>query len=728
MRDSGKTIYGQTLKKAAGSSIWQFFKFTKPEDRKSIALSGILFTSLFLALAVFRIDFLADLDQKLYDFHHRSLHNPAAPMPLIVDIDEKSLAEFGQWPWPRHRIAALLNKLTNAGAGSVGLDIIFAEPDRTSLKVVQQEFREGTGLKLNLAGIPNHLHSNDDILAQALAQGPFVLGFKFLASDDGKIPVGIKPVSVAILNEANSNEAPLRLLSGIGAVVPLPELSRAAGHTGFLNVSPDNDGVIRRVPLLMRFQDRIYPSLALASVMKALGTNSIYLNISSLGLESLRLGTTVVPIDAAANLLVRYRGGSRSFDYISAADLLNGRIDLKRIAGRVVFVGTSAAGLKDTVTTPLSTLYPGVEVHASVADNILNQQFLERPAWTTVAELILIFVAGTLISIIMAWSRPLTALLYLAIEATLFWFGGLWSLHLNNVYVSQFYPLLALAGNYSFLNILKLRLAEKRASQRNREMQRIESELNVARDIQMGFLPKTFPPFPEHKEFDIFASLIPAREVGGDLFDFFFIDADHLCFSLGDVSDKGVPAALFMATTRTLVKTSAKYCPSPAEMMTRINDALCQDNPESMFVTLVIGVLNIRTGKIIYVNGGHNPPLLIGKDGDVSYKRDKSGPMVGAMAEIPYKEISFTLAPENAIFLYTDGVTEAMNENDEQFSDKRLLQEVTALQAQPVEKVISEIFKKVRKHAGARSQSDDITMLMIRYNTPAVKKQPPITS
>ena len=167
---------------------------------------------------------------------------------------------------------------------------------------------------------------------------------------------------------------------------------------------------------------------------------------------------------------------------------------------------------------------------------------------------------------------------------------------MENVFLSPIYPLMSLGATFAFLSLLRFRLAEKQVIQRTKEMERIESELNVAREIQMGIVPKVFPPFPEHDEFDIFADLIPAKAVGGDLYDFFFIDEDHLCFTLGDVADKGVPAALFMVITRTLVKNSAQFCPSPADMMSKINRILCLDNPKTMFVTLIIGILNVRIG------------------------------------------------------------------------------------------------------------------------------------
>ncbi len=249
--------------------------------------------------------------------------------------------------------------------------------------------------------------------------------------------------------------------------------------------------------------------------------------------------------------------------------------------------------------------------------------------------------------------------------------------------------------------------------------ERIVSELNVAQTIQMGILPMTFPPFPNHTSFDLYAYLKPAKSVGGDLYDYFFIDDDHLCFTVGDVSDKGVPAALFMMITRTLIKTLSSREVMPAEVMTRINDILSQDNPRSMFVTLIIGMLNIKTGHLRYSNGGHNLPILLQPNQTASYQSGISGPLVGAMEKMTYTDLELILKPGDALFLYTDGVTEAMDEQNRLFSDERLLEEVSRLSEQPVSSIIGGVQQAVEDHtARAEVQSDDITMLVIRYNNP----------
>jgi sigma-B regulation protein RsbU (phosphoserine phosphatase) len=246
------------------------------------------------------------------------------------------------------------------------------------------------------------------------------------------------------------------------------------------------------------------------------------------------------------------------------------------------------------------------------------------------------------------------------------------------------------------------------------EKHRIESELNVARDIQLGLLPKIFPPFPDKKEFDIYAYLKPAKEVGGDLYDFFFTDKNKLCFVIGDVSDKGVPAALFMAITKTLIKTNAEIENSPASIMMRVNEVLSKDNPNSMFVTLIVAILDIETGKIKYANAGHNPPVIKRKN-EIFYKKGISGPVAGAVEDINYREMEIDLLKGDMIFLYTDGVTEAMDKEKNLFSEQRLINLIESKDYETPAQYIEEVNSDISKFVENTPQSDDITMLSIIY-------------
>lgn len=246
------------------------------------------------------------------------------------------------------------------------------------------------------------------------------------------------------------------------------------------------------------------------------------------------------------------------------------------------------------------------------------------------------------------------------------------------------------------------------------QKERIESELRIARDIQMGILPKLFPAFPEHDEFDVFASIEPAKEVGGDLYDFFFLDDRHFCFLVGDVSDKGVPAAFFMAVTKTLLKAVAPQSSGPAEILEKVNEDLAEENDSCMFVTLFLGILDIGTGEVRYANAGHNPPLLLQGDG-AQFVPPLNEPMAGAMPGMRYTEQSMVLGAGDVLFLYTDGVTEAMNHDRELFSEKRLTDLLARARTDGVEGIVGLVDRAIKDFARGAVQSDDITMLALKF-------------
>lgn len=249
----------------------------------------------------------------------------------------------------------------------------------------------------------------------------------------------------------------------------------------------------------------------------------------------------------------------------------------------------------------------------------------------------------------------------------------------------------------------------------SRAKERIESELKIARAIQMNFLPKHFPPFPEQSAFDLFAALEPAREVGGDLYDFFMLDERHLFFSVGDVSDKGVPAALFMAVTKTLMKGIAEQGLTPADVLARVNGELCQNNDAAMFVTVACGMLDIATGELIYSNAGHNPPVLLRAGGAPEMLSVPPGLVLGVMQEAVFATRTIRLGPGDRLLLYTDGVTEAMDAGQTLFSEERLLNEVAGLAEAGPQRMVEHIMAAIQAHAAGAAQSDDITVLVLHY-------------
>ena len=247
------------------------------------------------------------------------------------------------------------------------------------------------------------------------------------------------------------------------------------------------------------------------------------------------------------------------------------------------------------------------------------------------------------------------------------------------------------------------------------EKKRIEEALKLAHDIQMGLLPKTFPPFPDKPQIDLHASIIPAKGVCGDFYDFFFVDEDHLCFVIADVSGKGIPAALFMAVSRTLIKTrSAKESP-PCQTLMQVNNDLYQQNDSGMFVTIFYGMLNIRTGELTYSNGGHNPPYILRqKQGEIE-GLEAGGVALGVMEGYEYDLNTTQLRPGDGIFLFTDGVSEAMDKDGNEFSSERLEELLKNLDRLAPQDITKDALEDVDHFVAGADQSDDITVMVVKY-------------
>ncbi len=246
------------------------------------------------------------------------------------------------------------------------------------------------------------------------------------------------------------------------------------------------------------------------------------------------------------------------------------------------------------------------------------------------------------------------------------------------------------------------------------EKERIGTELNMARKIQASMLPHMFPPYPDRKEFDLYATMTPAKEVGGDFYDFFLVDDDHLCLVMADVSGKGVPAALFMMVSKVILQSCAMLGRSAAEILQKTNQALCHDNQVEMFVTVWIGILEISTGKLTAANAGHEYPVLK-KGSQFALYKDKHGFVIGAMDGMIYKEYELQLEPGDKLFVYTDGVTEATNVDKKLFGTDRMLEALNKAPETNVKQILVNVRSDIDTFVGEAEQFDDLTMLCLEY-------------
>jgi adenylate cyclase len=437
-------------------------------SRAELFLAGLAVTAAVVCLYLARPAWLEFQEAKLYDaMLARERPLVASHLPVVVDIDEASLAEHGQWPWPRYRLALLLGRLRNAGVAAVGLDIVFAEPDRASPSAITGQLRRDLRLEVTISGLPEALNDYDRVLADMLRSGPFVLGyyqdFGRSGGPAGPATDGVCPLPPPRLSMAKTADAmPLDacLPESRRMVCPLPLLAKAAPAAGFINTLPDRDNIVRRSPLVLEHLGRLTPSLALATTMEAFGVKNAVLRVTSGGVESLTLaseslGRRVIPLDAGGRILINYRGPGGTFPHISAADVLAGRVNDEHLRGRIAFIGASAAALRDLRATPLDRAMPGVEVHATIADMIAANDFLTQPDWAVAVELTTLVVMGLLSGALLGFAPPAALLVPFAALALGSWYGAASLLARTGLYVSPLFPLLVLALNFTILTFLK---------------------------------------------------------------------------------------------------------------------------------------------------------------------------------------------------------------------------------------------------------------------------------
>ena len=256
------------------------------------------------------------------------------------------------------------------------------------------------------------------------------------------------------------------------------------------------------------------------------------------------------------------------------------------------------------------------------------------------------------------------------------------------------------------------------------EKERINTELTLATKIQADMLPHVFPAFPERKEFELFANMDPAKEVGGDFFDFFLVDDDLLCITIADVSGKGIPAALFMMASKILLKNNAMTGKGPAEILTDVNAAICANNREQMFVTIWLGILEISTGRLTAANAGHEYPVLMRAGKDFELYRDKHGFVIGGMEGAEYSQYELQLNPGDKLFLYTDGVTEATDANKELFGSGRMIAVLNERKDTSPTQMLEGVRRAVDDFVKHAEQFDDLTMLCLAYKGPDAAEEP----
>ena len=651
--------------------------------------------------------FVHGLRHALFDGYQKLYPRARVSAPaVIVAIDETALERYGQWPWPRTRMAQLVTAVASAKPAAIGVDLLFPEPDRFSPTEVAQEVQN---LSADVARRLRTLRSNDVALSVALRGRNVVLGIAGLEAPDPRFlkPPGAPPILIV-------NAPDLALRRFAGQLQSLPAIDRAAAGRGLLSVDPESS-VIRRALVAGRIGDVIVPALSIEMLRVATGAP-----LSLVGRErdqiELRLGDIAVPAHADGRFWIRY-GPHDTARFVSAAQVLDGNVAASELENKLVLIGVTGLGLLDFQTTALGERVPGVEIHAQILEQIFDGDYLRRPAVLRTLELSLLAAAALMLAFaVPALGVGTSIVVYVAVVGALGALGLAGFLH-EGLLLDVAWPGIGATVVFGIVLAEALSEADEQRRRLREQAARVSGELESARRIQMGLLPAPRALFAHETRFAIDALLEPARTVGGDFYDCFMVDSRRLFFIVADVSGKGLPASLFMALSKTLLKSAARRVDDVGGLMVRANAEVSRENPESLFITAFAGILDTRTGTLEFCNAGHEPPLARRPDGPLERLEHSGGPPLCVMENFAYPVEYRSIAAGEWICVVTDGVTEAMNEAGELYGAARLRKVLGALpQSVTPSELLAAVRADVSRFVGAAEPSDDLTMLCLRWN------------
>ncbi len=470
------------------------------------------------------------------------------------------------------------------------------------------------------------------------------------------------------------------------------------------------------------------PAFGVEMLRVATGAPVLTVRVGASGIEGVGINDLLIPTESDGSVRVRF-GRHDPSRFVSAADVLSGTAELHLFERKLVLIGVTALGLSDYQATPVAERMSGVEIHAQLLESIFDGDLLSRPRAAAWAEAGVLIASGLLLVLAVPRLPARTSVaLFVLVVGAMGAGGFLLFLH-RGVLFDAALPSLGLGVLFTSVLVVTLAEAEsqRRALRRALEQQReqaarVAGELEAARRIQMSSLPQPTTAFPGDTRLDLYAFLEPAREVGGDLYDFFALDHDRVFFLIGDVSGKGLPGSLFMAVSKALYKSVALRQARQVEaVMREANAEISRENTGGLFVTVLAGILDTRTGLLEYCNAGHEPPYLLPSGARPLLRlMDGGGPPLCAVDCFPYAASSRRLEPGDTLCLVTDGVTEAVSPGAALYGRNRL--EALLMQvgrAASASEVGDAIRREVERFTDGVEPSDDMAILVVRWTGPA---------
>ena len=632
-----------------------------------------------------------------HDFYQKMFNRGEVKSVTIVDIDEKSLAKIGQFPWRRDIYSKILDNLNQHNPSVIAFDIVFSEEDKQNPKdlllQLQKESDEFLDVKVT---------NTNQVFIDSLKRSKVVL------------PVIGEPNDNFI---ENNSEPKLRLIVKgddpknfiyryKNKITSLENLNSAAKGIGSISLLPNIDGIIRNVPILYNIDNKIWPSLALEAVRVATGQKNLLVQSDKNGIQLIKTRKNIIPSDQNGVINIKYKKFDKK-NYISAVDIVNNDFDQKRIENKIILIGSSAQALFDIVKISNGKTVPGVEIHAHIIDNILNNENIVKNLITQITENIIFLILIIFLIFIPTKIKPKFSIIFFISSILLTNILSIVAYQFN-FYLDALFP--SIAATVMFMTSLYFRYLEENsiAIENEKKQSILKKEREIAGEVQKKL-------FPSNKKIEkyIFAKNTPAKDVSGDYYDYYQVNENEIYFILGDVTGKGIKAGILMANAAAVFRSLAKMNSSVSKTALYINNQVKDSSYQAMFITAILGRINLEKKEMEFINMGHEPMMVLDQNFNFEYIKSTLPPM-GLMPvkdETFFKTTTMDIS-DKTILIYTDGVTEGYVDEGKELEVEGLENEIKKLNSTAPEIIINHV-TKILTDKGL-SLRDDITALGLK--------------
>ena len=656
---------------------------------------GII-TVILISLKILNPTFIKKLSLINYDFYQKNFINGEVNSVTIIDIDEKSLAEIGQFPWRRDIYSKILENLNKFNPSAIAFDIVFSEEDKQNPKNLLNR------LKKEYEGF-NYIEVDD-------SQKIFIEGLK---NSKSILPIIGEPKDNLVINNSKpkirlikkGNDPKNFLYSFKNKIISLEKLNNAAAGIGSISLIPSIDGIIRYAPVIINIDNSIWPSLSLEAVRISNNQKNLLVKTDSTGISEIKTRTNQIKTDSNALINIKFKYFDKS-NYISVLDILDNKFDKKRIENKIILIGSSAQALFDIVKIANGNVVPGVEVHAHLIDNIIKSESIVIDQTTVLLGYAILIISTIIIVISTIKIKPrfsififVTLILIINLISVVFFKFDYYVDPLFNIFACAVIFLTSLYFKYLEENIL--------AIENDKKQMILKKEREIAGEVQK----KLFPTDKNLEKF-VYGKNTPAKDVSGDYYDFYKINENEFYFILGDVTGKGIKAGILMANAAAVFKSLAKMGSSVSKTALYINNQVKDSSYQAMFITAVLGKVNLDTGEMEYVNMGHEPMMVFNNNFEFDYIKSTLPPMgLTKVKDESFFKTHLMNIKNKTILIYTDGVTEGYIDNNKELTVTGIENEIKVIKSRDPNKIIDHLTSILVKNNIVLR--DDITCLGI---------------